>query len=448
MRSQTIRATISFVGLFLFPFSSVFGLPLQSADPSALGPEGSFLAVMPPIQFAVDESLKKNVEFWIRVYSIYTSQQGLVHDAKYIDHVYEVLNFQDSDQKSSRQVKNSKKKWKAVLLSVHRKQKHPETMDTDEKRIFEMFQDVHEPDKFLNAAHRKRLRFQLGQKDRFLDGLYQSGRYLNAMEQIFKKEGMPLELTRLPFVESSFNAKARSKVGASGIWQFMRSTARLFIKVGDAVDERNDPVQATLAAAKLLRLNFESLKNWPLAVTAYNHGRKGMMRAVRKVGSDELEKVVTDYHQRSFGFASSNFFTELLAAIEVEKNAEKYFGKVERAKPTDYLEVQLPDFISARELATRLKFDLKGFRELNPAFTEAVYLGYLLIPANYPVRIPSPQPRTEGRSVSFLDKDAALKSFWEQYAQIPPNFKLKAQRASKYGTSDRSIRHRRRNRAS
>jgi membrane-bound lytic murein transglycosylase D len=110
----------------------------------------------------------------------------------------------------------------------------------------------------LNAAHRKRLRFQLGQKDRFLDGLYQSGRFLSFMEDIFKKEGMPLELTRLPFVESSFNIRARSKVGASGIWQFMRSTARLFIKLSPAIDERNDPLRATEAAARLLRYNFES----------------------------------------------------------------------------------------------------------------------------------------------------------------------------------------------
>ena len=108
----------------------------------------------------------------------------------------------------------------------------------------------------------------------------------------------------------------------------MRSTGRLFLKINDTVDERNDPVRATEAAAKLLKGNYESLRTWPLAVTAYNHGRKGMMRAVSRVGSDDLDDVVDDYHSRTFGFASSNFFTELLASIEVEKMPISILGRL------------------------------------------------------------------------------------------------------------------------
>ena len=267
----------------------------------------------------MDDRLRRNVQFWVKVYTQYPASQGVIHDARYIDHVYEVVDV--SGHHGMRKAKESKRKWRAVLSRLHKLSREGEIdvtqLSPDERHIYELFLDINEPNKFLNATHRKRLRFQLGQRDRFLDGFKQSGRYISAMEEIFKREGLPTELTRLPFVESSFNTRARSKVGASGVWQFMRSTGRLFLKVNDAVDERNDPILATQAAARLLKLNFESLNNWPLAVTAYNHGRKGMMRAVRRVGSDELEELASEHHSRSPGFASSNFFTELSAAIKL-----------------------------------------------------------------------------------------------------------------------------------
>jgi membrane-bound lytic murein transglycosylase D len=416
-----------FILISLFAESLALALPIGNVDPLSLGSEGAFLSINPPLKFQVDQRMRKNVDFWIRIYTEFSSNQGLIHDSKYIDHVYEILDFKNETRSNSKVIKTQKKKWKEILLSVHKKQTHAEKMTDDEKRVFELFRDVDEPNKFLNAAHRKRLRFQLGQKDRFLDGLYQSGRFLPMMEVIFKKEGMPLELTRLPFVESSFNIKARSKVGASGIWQFMRSTAKLFMKITPAYDERNDPIRATEGAAKLLRLNYESLQRWPLAVTAYNHGRKGMMRAVRKVGSEELGDLVSDYHSRSFGFASSNFFTELLAAIEVEKNAEKYFGKIPRAALVDYFEVELPDFIGFRDLAQEMALDVKAVKDLNPGLSESVFTGSLLIPRGYRLRL----PRHAGP-----DQESGEADFQLGYSKIDPKYKLAAQRLLNYGTSD------------
>lgn len=375
---------------------------------------------LPSLPSVAESNLQKNVDFWITVYTRYSSTQGLIHDAKYVDHIYEVIDFGRIPPKLSHKVSRGKAKWKAILLSVHQKQAHPELMNADEKKIYDLFQDINEPNKFLNAAHRKRLRFQLGQKDRFLDGLYQSGRFLEKMEEIFKKEGIPVELTRLPFVESSFNIHAFSKVGASGIWQFMRSTAQLFIRANDAVDERNDPIRATEAAAQLLRLNYDSLKNWPLAVTAYNHGRKGLLRAVRKVGSDELPSIMKSYHVRSFGFASGNFFAELLAAVEVEKNAEKYFGKVERARPIDYVEVKIPDYIEMKQLMRQLDLNPKTLKELNPGLTEAVFSGKLWVPAGYHLRVSYPPSQS---------REAWVQTFWDAYARVPDSRKHRNQRS-------------------
>lgn len=391
--------------------------------------DSRFFSASSKSTFAVTERLRKNVDFWVRIDSYYGTNQGLIHDAKYVDIVYEIVNLDmPSSRTGERQIKRMKKKWHDLLLSLHHKQNKPESMNDEEKRVYQMFLNVREPGKFMNAAHRKRLRFQQGLKEHFLTGMKMSGRYLPLMEEVFRKEGLPVELTRLPFVESSFNVHARSKVGASGIWQFMRSTGRLFLKINDAVDERNDPVRATEAAAKLLKGNYESLRTWPLAVTAYNHGRKGMMRAVRKVGSEDLEDVVDDYRSRTFGFASSNFFTELLAAIEVEKNSEKYFGKVERDKPLRFYEVELAHYIDIRELAHFLKLDLETVRELNPAVTENAYAGKRLLPMGYKLRL----PLTDGQT-----PDSAARVFLAGYEQIPAMYKFTNQSGARIGHSRR-----------
>lgn len=358
--------------------------------------------------------LRVQVDFWISIYSKYSTREGVVHDSKYIDKIYEVLD-------DPKKAKAAKRKWREVLLSVHRKLSKGKDADLseDEKRVVELFKDVGEPDKFLDAAHRKRLRFQLGQKDRFVEGLKASGRYLSRMEDIFRREGLPVELTRLPFVESSFDLRARSKVGASGVWQFMRSTGKHFLRINDAVDERNDPILATEAAAKLLKLNYEALGNWPLAVTAYNHGRQGMMRAVRKVSSDDLNEVIRSYRSRTFGFASGNFFACLLAAIEIERNVDRYFGEVQRDPLMEFYEVALPHYVDLGRLAHFLRLEIDGLRSLNPGLSEGVFSGKMRVPAKYRLKLPLGRESAE----------EATKVFFAGYSEIPGVYKFKSQGA-------------------
>lgn len=356
---------------------------------------------------------------------------GVIHDAKYIDHVYEILRPAPGSQTIHEYtIQESKHKWALVLLSLHHKTKEiergkPQEFTSEERRIFDMYSDIADPDKFLSAAHRKRIRFQLGQKNRFLEGLKISGRYLPYMEKTFKAQGLPVELTRLPFVESSFNVRARSKVGASGVWQFMRSTGKLFLEIDDAVDERNDPMRATEAAARLLKLNYDSLKNWGLAVTAYNHGRLGMMRAVRQVGSEQIEDLVDTYHSNSFGFASSNFFSCLLAAIEVEKNAERYFGNIQREAPIRFYEVSLPDFINLPKMAKFMHLSVDLFRPLNPGLSDEVFEGRLYVPKGYKLRL----PKTEKDGT--LPEGAEQRIFLAGYSEIPGIYKAQHQKRSR-----------------
>lgn len=405
--------TLSLVVLVVvMPVGACASAPAPSAATVGVSIPAETSASSAPNAFKIDNRLKPNVDFWIDIYSKYTNQQAVVHDAKYINVIYEVVDFNSpKDQSaSSPRAKAVKKKWHDALLSVHRKQQKGETLVGDELIVWRLFEKVNEPDKFLNAAHRKRLRYQLGQKNNFMEGLKASSRYLPHFERVFSDAGLPLELTRLPFVESSFNLRARSKVGASGIWQFMRSTGRLYLRINDRIDERNDPIRASEAAARLLKLNYDSLGQWPLAVTAYNHGRKGMMRAVRKVGSDALEDLIGRYKSRSFGFASSNFYACLLAAIEIERHADKYFGPVQRDEPLKFVEVELPTAVNFSKMAMLMNLSVNPIIELNPGVAEQVWRGRQPLPARYRLRLPD-----DGK----LPADAQAKIFLAGFDQIP-----------------------------
>jgi membrane-bound lytic murein transglycosylase D len=370
----------------------------------------------------VDPSIQPNVAFWREIYTRYYTHQGVLHDAKYVDHVYEVVELGEglAGRRAPRKIRDARAKWREVLLSLHRKRKTPAaSLSSDERKIAALFADIPEPDKYLLAARRNRIRFQLGQKDRFLAGLHESGLYLPMMEEVFRREGVPVELTRLPFVESSFNLNARSKAGASGIWQFMRRTGKNYFRIDSAVDERNDPIRATEAAARLLKSNYRSLGSWPLAITAYNHGVRGVQRSLSSASPGRHGR-----RHHALGFASANFYPELLAAVEAERDAEKYFGTFVRAKPKPTVEIELPDQIALPDLCRFLKIDPAEVRAHNPAFLAGVYRGRKLIPAGYRLRLPAD---------AQLSPAAQVRVFQAGYEQIPGAFKQKPQKRASYG---------------
>ncbi|MES2768599.1 MAG: transglycosylase SLT domain-containing protein [Bdellovibrionota bacterium] len=354
--------------------------------------------------FAIPEALKERVNFWIDIYTKYTTSQGIMHDSRFTHVVYEPIDFAhlDNDKSlSSNQRFKAEKKYlderkkhiKEILLKLH-ELKDSAGLAGEELRYWKMFENVNEKDKFLNASQKGRLRFQLGQKDRFIQGIYYSGRYLKEMEKIFAEYNMPKELTRLPFVESSFNIKAKSKVGASGVWQFMRSTGKLYMKVNATIDERNDPIIAAHAAAKLLRQNYNVLESWPLAVTAYNYGAAGMKRIAEKAGTKDLAAIYGTNPTSRFGFASESFYTSYLAALEVEKNAEKYFGTTLKwADEVPYFEVKIQRPILFKELKGFHNNKDEDIINLNPHFSQTITRNIVKIPAGTKVRVPIEQEK-------------------------------------------------------
>lgn len=156
------------------------------------------------------------------------------------------------------------------------------------------------------------VRAQTGQRENISKGLERVNYYretLTALMDIFE---IPPELINISFLESSFNPDAKSKVGATGAWQFMRHTGKHFMRIDQYVDQRLNPVISSISAFHLLKQNFQILKDWSLAIAAYNSGTKHLLRARRKlmrrdVKKINLEKALKNYSHPHIGFASENF---------------------------------------------------------------------------------------------------------------------------------------------
>lgn len=355
--------------------------------------------------FSTPEPLKERVQFWVDIFTKYTTSQGILHDSRHVHIVYEEVDLSSLDKivyPSYRQryraeqkiIDKQKEKIKDILTKLEGL-KSSEGLEGEELRYWKMFESVDEENKFKEASKKGRLRFQLGQSDRFKQGIVYSGKYLKEMEEIFESHSLPKELTRLPFVESSFNIRARSKVGASGIWQFMRGTGREYMKVNNLIDERNDPIEATIAAAKKLKSNYRSLNNWPLAVTAYNYGVYGMKRIIEKHQSTDLFEYFGRQVTSRFGFATESFYASFLAAVEVEKNAKTYFGEIIWDEPFEYEKIILKKAIFVKDLKPLFKDN--ELASYNPHFSRQILTGQSLIPIKTQVKIPV------GHSLASLD---------------------------------------------
>jgi membrane-bound lytic murein transglycosylase D len=141
--------------------------------------------------------------------------------------------------------------------------------------------------------------------------------------------------------------------------------------------------------------NYRMVGTWPLAVTAYNHGPGGLRRAQDDLGTSDIAVIVKRYQGATFGFASRNFYVAFLAALEVDRNAERYFGPITRLPDTESTPVELPDYISVEALASALKVDMGALRVLNPALRPPIWSGSRLVPRGYRLRLPGTPPPGE-----------------------------------------------------
>ncbi len=336
--------------------------------------------------FPVYDSIQPNVSFWKKIYTEYSTTQGVIHDKQNLSIIYDVIELKDRNRHGSRKInreriKRVKKKYKMILTKLARA---GQPNGPEQRRVAALFGPHAKRADFQNAI--RNLRCQVGQKDPFRQGIIRSGAYLAEMKQIFRDSGLPEDLVYLPHVESSFNPKAYSKFGAAGVWQFTRSTGKQYMTVSYAIDERRDPILSTRAAARLLKRNFKKFRDWPMAITAYNHGVSGMLRAKRRKGS--YEAIFKGYRSRIFKFASRNFYSEFLAARDVALSYRQYFGELVLDRSIKSQEVVMAGYGSLPEIARQLKLELAVLRNLNPALRNPVISGQKYVPRGFRLKLP------------------------------------------------------------
>jgi peptidoglycan lytic transglycosylase D len=335
--------------------------------------------------FPEPASLEPAVRFWVRVYTQIDTNSGFLHDADDLSVIYETVHFapRSSRRERERLVRAARDRYAAALRRIATS---AGALSAGDERIRALWGEAAGRRRLLEAADD--IRFQLGQSDRFREGLERSGRWQKDIGGTLARFGLPVELAALPQVESSFNPRARSKDGAAGLWQFMRSTGRRYLRINSTVDERLDPFSSTEAAAQLLAYDHRLLGTWPLAITAYNHGAAGMRRAEEQLGTSDIGAIVRDYRSPTFGFASRNFYASFLAVLQIDRDPGRYFGPIRRDREARFQEVRLPFRVSTVALERVLHIDRRALRDLNPALRPVCWYGRRDVPKGYLLRLP------------------------------------------------------------
>ncbi len=318
--------------------------------------------------FKTQTELQERVQFWTDIYSKYSTAQGVFHNTDHPSLIYGEIDFSA--------IQNN-----FILSDYEKKNRIKKLTEKKRKQLITKFKIKNE----------KKIRLQMGLRDRMQTALQVSGQYLPMMEKIFKDKNLPPELTRIVFVESSFNIFAQSKVGASGLWQIMPSVGRAEGYVQKYYDKRNHPYYSTVLAADILKKNYAYLKSWPLAITAYNHGLAGVRRMQTKAGpANEISDLINSNKKtNSWGFASENFYACFLAVLQVERNAKLFFGSdLIRSKPAEVKNLNLSVAKNHNEILKIYDGNMNKLRMYNPhlRFSQLKLKKYF--PAGTPLVIP------------------------------------------------------------
>lgn len=245
----------------------------------------------------------------------------------------------------------------------------------------------------MNDSSVKKLRekYLTTHKEWLYDVLDNGQQYRIYVRNMLEKQNMPAILEYLPLVESNYNPYARSRSGATGLWQFMLNSISGLLEYNEYVDQRLDPWKSTEAALKKLNENYKTFGDWLLAITAYNCGQGALKKAIKKAGSKDF------WYLKNNGFLSeqaTGYVPKLLAIADVCENAE-YYGvnlPTGRAWNNTTLETRAGMFeyvtvyksVYLNELAHELRIDEQDFYDLNSALTK-----HMTPPGKaYPIRVP------------------------------------------------------------
>ncbi len=225
------------------------------------------------------------------------------------------------------------------------------------------------------------------------NALGRASMYLPMVRQVFAEEGIPSDLAYLAVIESGFRNEANSRAKAVGMWQFIRSTGRIFgLTANKWVEERRDPVKATRAAARYLKRLYELSGDWYLAVSSYNAGPLSLDRAIQNVGTRNFWDLARSRWLRT---ETKNYVPELCAAILVGRNPARYGINVAPLPPYTYETVTVPSSASLMVLARHAGTEIGVLKALNPELLRPT-----TPPGSYQLRVPP------GKALEFLRRQA------------------------------------------
>ena len=194
-----------------------------------------------------------------------------------------------------------------------------------------------------------------------------------------EKRGMPAILEYLPVVESNYTPYAKSRSGATGMWQFMLNSVHPFLICNEYIDERLDPWKSTEAALSKLQDNYKMFGDWLLAITAYNCGAGALKKAIKKAGSNDFWYLCE--HQFLSEQASS-YVPKLLAIADVVENASYYGVKMPTARDINGKTIEMRsgifDYITVKKsvsivrLAHELRIDENDLLALNSSLIKGI----------------------------------------------------------------------------
>lgn len=282
--------------------------------------------------FPVPLVLQDNIVFWKHLFLEVESTRVVFHDQDNLTVIWDILElptYQDGTVNKRRANALVTRHLQDLRYRIYRLEKRKKPRDAFDKKLHRLIRKT-------SLQHKKaygtrfpldgaagRLRAQRGVSDHFFEGLKRAEPWAKQIRTILIEEGVPTELAVMTMVESMFKATARSYLGAAGVWQLMPNTARFYgVRVSRSRDDRLNIPVATRAAAQLLKHNHNALASWPLAITAYNHGRDALHIAMDKYKTDNLVGLLEKYEHRKWGFASQNFYAEFLTVLDICSSPE------------------------------------------------------------------------------------------------------------------------------
>lgn len=279
--------------------------------------------------FAIPSYFREATEFWFAIYTKYSSDQVVVHHRESHSLIFDVIDVTGLLGKPrAKRIADARKRLTDLLK--HLSKSNGACPDDDQRQYcLEILKVLQQYGLVTPKTTKERAKFYLelassvrsqsGQKNFIQNGLAQLAPLAPKIDHLFKLFDVPGELIAIAFLESSFNTRARSRVGAAGVWQFIKTTGQQFFTVTPKQDDRLNPLISTLGALQMLKQNQKIAGRWDLAIWSYNSGLRHILEAKKELKTSDLKlsHFLENYEHPRIGFASKSFYSSFLALVHV-----------------------------------------------------------------------------------------------------------------------------------